>query len=1164
MTSSFDWSRREFLLATGLAGLARPAHAAAETTPFPVELRKPGPYEALRRYIPPGSDEYAVEKHAMDIEAMLAALPAARNIPLADDFLGTSPNPVRLRAVSAQIAEAEYDSSDADFKGGLLRWLDSIGDVRRLQFFVLPHNRVRFEASSLSGGRPSYRVGHWDMEWRDGKLVRFRPLDETHTNRSETMFTDCSEQLLGGSAAWREQLLRGIPYWRSRLDSASGIDIYGSNGIAAADIDNDGWDEIYISQPGGLPNRLFKRRGDGTYKEIAAEAGLDLLDDTSCSLFVDFRNSGWQDAIVLRPRGPLYFMNEGHGRFRLLPDAFRFASAVQGTFTGMSAADYDRDGRVDLFLCTYVYFQSEDRFRYPVPYHDAQNGPPNFLMRNRLERDGIGFFEDVTKASGIDHNNSRYSFAAAWCDYDGSGWPSLYVANDFGRNNLYRNQRGRFRDAAAEAGVEDIGPGMCVSWFDYDGDGLTDLYIANMWTPGGQRVTSDAAFRPALAEGGTDAYRRHTKGDSLYRNRGDGTFEEIADAGGAAVGRWAWGAEGIDFDNDGTPEILIAAGMLTNSRPEDMMSFFWRQVVAKSPATASVAPDYEAGWDSLNQYIREDYSWNGREPNLFYVRAGGRFRDCSGISGIDYTDDSRTFAVTDFDGDGSLDIFLKSRLGPQVRALRNRCGIGRNAIAFSLRGTRSSRDAIGAIVEVQHGNRRTRKALQAGSGYLSQHTKRLHFGLGNEKVAARVSVRWPSGEEQTFEPLEAGFVYDIVEGSEQWTRKPFLPPVQSGAGAPVTGDNSVRMAPAWLLEPVPLPDKRRGPGFVLLTAGGDVVPAGVPVEVIDLRKAGGDVAASYTIFRRYLFDWRAPLTAPLLILIDSAGQAHKLYPEIPPAEELRRDLAALVGPDRDRLALPFTGRYVSRPSRSYYKLGAAFAGAGYADQALPYLKAAVAQWDGNFKAWLALGQVHLEGKRLGAAKESLERALSLNPKSPEVWNNLGGVAIEEGRNDEALRCFDRMLSIAPDSIYGLTNAALASSRLGRAAEAERLYRRVLEIAPADADIADRLGLLVARQGRLEDAVLLFKQALSHDRQHASAINNLGVAYVQAGKTDDAVATFEYGVQVAPRHDMIALNLARLYVTLGRRERARDMLRALLERVPDHAAARRALEQLQEP
>ena len=129
-------------------------------------------------------------------------------------------------------------------------------------------------------------------------------------------------------------------------------------------------------------------------QDVTERAGVGVLDDTSCALFLDLRNSGAQDLVVLRASGPLLFLNDGTGKFTFKKDAFRFRTAPQGTFTGMAAADFDRDGRVDLYLCSYMYFQSEDQYRYPAPYHDAQNGPPNFLFRNI----GDATFEDVTEA----------------------------------------------------------------------------------------------------------------------------------------------------------------------------------------------------------------------------------------------------------------------------------------------------------------------------------------------------------------------------------------------------------------------------------------------------------------------------------------------------------------------------------------------------------------------------------------------------------------------------------------------------------------------------------------------------------------------------------------------------------------------------------------------
>src|SRR5260370_2534325 len=313
-------------------------------------------------------------------------------------------------------------------------------------------------------------------------------------------------------------------------------------------MDGDGRDEVYVCRPGGLPNRLYNLR-EGGFEDVTARAGVGLLDDTSCALFLDLRNSGLQDLVVLRSGGPVLFLNQGDGTFALRTDAFQFRANPQGSFTGMSATDYDRDGRLDLYLCTYTYFQSEDQYRYPAPYHDAQNGPPNFLFRNRLEGDGSGTFEDVTGESGVNQNNNRFSFAPAWCDYDGDGWPDLYVANDFGRHNLYRNRGGHFQDVAREAGVEDIGPGMSAAWFDYDGDGQADLYVSNMWDGGGQRVTSDPAVRPASGARFRWAYRRHTKGNSLYRNRGDGPFAATSPKEQVEMGRWAWCVDAHDFVN---------------------------------------------------------------------------------------------------------------------------------------------------------------------------------------------------------------------------------------------------------------------------------------------------------------------------------------------------------------------------------------------------------------------------------------------------------------------------------------------------------------------------------------------------------------------------------------------------------------------------------------
>ncbi len=1066
-------TRREFIAAVSAAGLI-PSNAPA-STPFPVHYAKPNPYDAVLRYVAAGSDEFKGEKDAMELEARLERI-----------FAGRESAPP-----------------------GLSAWIARRGEIRAARFYALPESQVRFEIKTES----EYHTGVWQLP--DFKLVTGHSVTSP-----KPYFRDVTEHVFGAVASFREQLIPGNPYWRARLDSACGIDVYGNQGIAVADIDNDGVDEIYVCQPGGLPNRLYKIRVDGTAEDVTERSGLGVLDETTCALFADFSNSGRQDAVVLRSSGPLLFLNRGDGTFVEQRDAFEFKTTPQGSFTGMAAADFDRDGRLDLYLCCYIYFQSEDQYQYPAPYQDARNGPPNFLFRNMGTRQALRF-EDVTAETGMNHNNDRFSFAPAWCDFDGDGWPDLYVANDFGRGNLYRNRNGHFHDEAAKAGLDGAGPGMSAAWFDYDGDGLADLYVSDMWTAPGQRVIRDPAFKPAARD--AQAFRRHTKGNCLYRNQGDGTFEETSAREGVEMGRWAWSSGGFDWDLDGVPEILIGAGMVTNPSRKDLNSFFWRQVVARTPEQQRAAPDYENGWNALNQLIREDYSWNGHEPNVFYVKQGS-YRDASGLSGLDFADDTRTFAVTDFDGDGIPDLVLKNRLGPQVRAMQNDCSEARPAIAISLRGTKSNRDAVGARVEV-NGHV---QYLSAGSGFLSQHSKRLHFGLAGQLVA-HVKITWPSGTQQDLSGLEPGYVYTIVEGSSEPARTPFRTRRLWPASV-LHGKNDPEFGNTWLLEPVPTPDRRTGNGesrfVVLFGAEPPKMPLGLPATLIDLRTEKADVAAAYSLFRRYLFEYRRDLSLPLVLLVDGESRARKVYADIPSAAGMRSDLARIS--ESGAIALPFPGKYYLNPRRNYFKLGAAFYWAGYPERALPYLAETLRTRPNNWKAWQAMARIQLE----------------------------------LDRNQDALASFQQVLNIKNDYLPAFVGAGEAYAKMDDRANAQRSFQRALDLDPKCADAMNQLGLLAAGSNDLKGARRWFQQALEAQQDHPGAINNLGVLYAKMGQPNDSIAAFRYGIKTNPNDDELYLNLARIYVTMGEREKARAVLNELLEQKPGNAIATRALGELE--
>jgi hypothetical protein len=410
----------------------------------------------------------------------------------------------------------------------------------------------------------------WKLEWRrepDGlRLAGMDVVSFESAALAGRAFTDASAALLGGDAAYEKQLVHGLDYWRKRLDSASGIDFYGHQGVAVGDIDGDGWDDFYVPQPAGLPNRLFRNAGGARFEDFTESAGVGVLDNSGGALLVDLDNDGDADLVVATSVVVLLFENDGKGRFRRR-ESSGLDAARQGSAStlGCAAADYDLDGDLDLYVFSYLFWAgsgSKLQSTYPYPYHDANNGAPNFLFRN----DGGLVFRDVTKECGMDENNRRFSLAASWCDYDDDGDPDLYVANDFGRNNLYRNDGGRFRDVAGELGVEDTGNGMSVAWEDYDNDGRIDLYVGNMWSSAGNRVAPQRAFGDERLQ---PLYLRMVRGNSLFRNLG-GRFEDVSAASGASFGRWSWSSQFVDVEGDGSEDLYILNGFVTSESEDDL------------------------------------------------------------------------------------------------------------------------------------------------------------------------------------------------------------------------------------------------------------------------------------------------------------------------------------------------------------------------------------------------------------------------------------------------------------------------------------------------------------------------------------------------------------------------------------------------------------------
>ena len=1070
--------------------------------------------------------------------------------------------------------------------------LESSGDPpQRLR------TRIRYEfVGAASGFYREQRVGYWDLEWTavsdsDFRVQRWHAFEETRSRSTSPIFADITDSALGRNSYYSQQLLRGVDYWRTVLDAACGIDIYGHNGVSVADIDNDGFDDLYLCQPAGLPNRVYRNRGDGTFEDITETSGLGLLDNTSCALFADFDNDGNQDAVIVTASGPQLFLNQGAGKFKRKPDAFKFATAPQGTFTGAAVADYDRDGWLDIYFCLYAYYQGTDQYRYPVPYHDAENGPPNFMMRN--QRDGT--FRDVTAESGLNQNNTRYSFCCGWSDYNGDGWPDLYVVNDFGRKNLYRNKGdGTFTDVAAEAGVEDIGAGMSVSWLDYDNDNREDLYVGDMWTAAGERISKQEIFKKTSPEQVRALYRKHAMGNSLLRNKG-AVFGDVTESAGVGMGRWAWSSDAFDFDHDGFPDLYIVNGMISGPSCErsnqdlnqqDLNSFFWRQVVANSPDVARSSHDYEQGWNAINELIRADGTWSGFERNVFYANnRDGTFSDVSAAVGLDFLEDGRAFALADFDHDGRQEIFLKNRNAPQLRLLKNIIENLPASIIFRLRGTKSNRDAIGAVVTIETASGRQTRSLQAGSGFLSQHSKELFFGLGEQKGPVRASIRWPSGDIQHLYDLPANHCIWVEEGSESFRAEAFgtRPSAHTEVANLEVADTTPRSSeplPAtvetWLLIPLAAPDfslpDAAGQTRTLAAARGKPVLlnfwAGVSVDcqkqlrafesvharwsanglqlltvsldnAIDgkntqahsraqdfsfrVLRASDDVAAIYNIVYRYLFDRHRDLELPTSFLIDKEGQIVKVYQGTVKPEQVEKDLRLIPQSDAQRsaLALPFKG--VS----GTFEFG---------------------------RNYLSYGSIFFQRGYFDQSAKSFQQALTNDPASAEAAYGLGSAYLSQQKVSEARESFERAIKLQasyPDTLANAwNNLGLIAAQASSTEEAIKDFREALRLNPDHLIALNNLGNAYRLQKKWEEAEKTFEHSLNVDASDAQA--NYGLAMVFA-HAEDTAHTYEYlqrALKARPDFPEALNNLGILFLRTNRRDDAVASFETCIRAAPE--------------
>jgi len=492
------------------------------------------------------------------------------------------------------------------------------------------------------------------------------------------------------------------------------------SGCAFLDYDADGWQDILLINGMDWPQhkrqrstlRLYRNNRDGTFTDVTRRAGLDVEMYGMGVAAGDYNNDGFPDILVTCVGQNRLFRNTGKGTFADVTAK----SGLDGRLGFSTSAlwfDYDRDGLLDLFVCNYVRWSAEhDVFcsldgkhkSYCTP--EAYRGETCWLFHNR----GDGTFEDVTAKSGIFDTSSK-SLGVAMLDYDRDSWPDLLVANDTQPNKLYRNLRnGTFKDVAVEAGIAfsaegKARAGMGVDAADFDHSGFPGVAITN--------------FDNEMI--------------GLYRPAANGTYNDVAVQAGvglASQNTLGFGCAFLDANLDGTLDLVVANGHI----------------------------------DDTVRNIRGNVGY-AQPPQIFLNNGQGKFQDVAASTGDAFIQPKvgRGLCYADFDRDGDLDILMTTNNGPAY-LYRNDQLAGNHSIRFRLTGTKSNRDAIGAMVRIEHESSTQSRLIKGGSSYLSQSELPVTFGLGKRDKIDRVIIDWPSGRTEEYKDLSAGQSYDCVEG----------------------------------------------------------------------------------------------------------------------------------------------------------------------------------------------------------------------------------------------------------------------------------------------------------------------------------------------------------------------------------------------------------------
>ena len=512
-------------------------------------------------------------------------------------------------------------------------------------------------------------------------------------------------------------------------------------GVAVGDFDRDGWPDFYVSESAENSKcHLFHNNHDGTFTDVADAMGVADVNKDGTGVVMgavwgDYDNDGLEDLLVYKWGKAELFHNDGGKKFTAVTETAglpKWMNANLGIWL-----DYDSDGKLDILLCGYFDEKINlehltDTVIMPNSIEYATNGTRLYLLRGK----GDGTFEDVTAATGLD-KHSRWTLAAVAADFTGSGYPDLFLANDYGKAELWRNEGGkRFVDVSEASGVGyQPKSGMNASVGDIFNSGKFSIYVSNI-TEGTFLLQGNNMWVPK--EGAAP---------------GELAFENQANGLGVEDGGWSFGAQFGDLNNDGFQDIYLVNGYISGSNGN-----YWYDYGTVAGGNSSIVSDVKK-WPAI-----KGRTLSGYQPKRVWLNDGaGKFTEVAQAVGANDRYDGRAIALADLFNNGSLDILASNQKGPLL-LYKNEVNKDNHWISFALEGTKSNRSAIGAIVTLYFNGQKQAQIVSGGVGFCAQNDRRLHFGLGKDAKLEKAEIRWPSSRGvQTITDLKMDTVNAIKE-----------------------------------------------------------------------------------------------------------------------------------------------------------------------------------------------------------------------------------------------------------------------------------------------------------------------------------------------------------------------------------------------------------------